>query len=86
MSTQNKFTSQSNHQSDEGRRARRAALVAEVAGGTRWGHPERVARAKAALQVEAVMDAVEAVSEAVSPEDAERLRAAVQALPVSDAA
>lgn len=80
MSTQNKIT----NQPDEGRRARRAALVAEIAGGTRWGHPERVARARAALQVEAVMDSLQSVSEPVSPEDAERLRVAVGSLPVQN--
>lgn len=86
MSTQNEAISQDYHQSDEGRRARRAALVAEIAGGTRWGHPERVAKARAALQVEAVMDRLQSVSEPIAPADAKRLRAAVLALPVTDEA
>lgn len=82
MSTQNQVMVQN----DEHRRARRAALVAEIAGGTRWGHPARVARARAALQVEGAMDALQEITEAITPEDAKRLRAAVQALRVSDAA
>lgn len=68
------------------RRARRAALVAEDAGGTRWGHSDRLARARAALQVEGAMDALQEITEAITPEDAERLRAAVQALATDEEA